>query len=274
MRTVAVKDGDYYRWSHKSLAEYFAAQYICTEGKSQQAQVLAAFLNSKQLNRFSNVLDQIYDVDSAGFRTHLILPLAREFSTYWSTSYKGFGSEVTAEEIRLRKSVSFDRTILIMKATPVDFSDLEKSISVALKEATGQSLESDSIGLAAMLFSMGKSDRRMIVVVNGTFTTILEILESKKDPLIISKAKIDLTGLSGGLKIRDREKSFVVGEDPASDYNNQVNFDRLTKILAQYGSIINSDKMLAFEASFKDAVRLEELTDDLLQPIVSASRPR
>lgn len=82
---IFVKDGDYYRWSHKSLAEYFAAQYICTEGKSQQAQVLTAFLNSKQLNRFSNVLDQVYDIDSAGFRTHLILPLARDFSTYWAT---------------------------------------------------------------------------------------------------------------------------------------------------------------------------------------------
>ena len=122
--------------------------------------------------------------------------------------------------------MSFDRTILILRAAPADFSEFEQKISVSLQEATGQSLASDSIGLAAMLFSIGKNDRRMMVVINGSFTTILEILESKKDPLIISRVKIDLTGLAGlagGIKIKDREKPFIVGDDPTADYNSKEN---------------------------------------------------
>ena len=56
---VFSRDGLYYKWSHKSLAEYFAAQYICTEGKNQQTEVFGHIFAADYLDRFQNMLDQV-----------------------------------------------------------------------------------------------------------------------------------------------------------------------------------------------------------------------
>lgn len=79
------KDGDLYRWKHKSLQDYFAAQFICMDSKEHQKNILNDLYNNKNFDLFINVLDLSFDADFKTFRNTLILNFLREadqFSEY------------------------------------------------------------------------------------------------------------------------------------------------------------------------------------------------
>jgi len=264
---VFVKDGDYYRWSHKSLAEYFAAQYICTEGKGQQQKILDTFLLSRQVGRFTNVLDQIYDIDNNAFREHLILPAAKAFADHWANSYKAMDPAITVEEVRLRKSCTFDMTTIFFK----DFSfnghkDFRAGLSNAIKQVRGSDLQFEPIAIV-MLNERSRKNVRVIIDVPGPFNTVLSILEMKKDPLIMHKSKLSATSRSSwskGLSVAVPDKPRVLTDDPHADYNQKNVFSKLTSLIAESAPIIDADNMLSFERSFNDSQILSTFTDDLL----------
>jgi len=267
---VFVKDGDYYRWSHKSLAEYFAAQYICTEGKIQQAQVLNAFISAGRTARFSNVLDQIYDIDVVAFRSHLILPLAQAFVRHWESAYRGMNPQVSAASIRLRKEASFDRDLVVFQLDEKTFSDPETELQRAMEALPGSiiKLELSEFNLV-FVESPGKSRPRLVGVISGPFTVILSILASKKDPLVRRRESIDLPRPKGAPVLPASLVKYRLTDDPSAEGNQPDAFDRFTHLLLDFGMAVDSDKMLAFEGSFRDSAKLSELADELLSPMLT-----
>lgn len=273
---VFVKDGDYYRWSHKSLAEYFAAQYICTEGKGQQKKILEAFVSSRQVGRFSNVLDQVYDIDNAAFREHLTLPAARAFAKYWANTYTSLDPAITEEEIRLRKSCTFDRTTIFFR----DFSfndrkDFRLGISEVIKPVTGSDLQFEPI-VIVMLNEASRKNVKLVIDVPGPLNGVLSILEMKNDPLIMHKSKLPMkskTAWQKGLGIVVPDESLVLTDDPNADYNQQRVFSQLTRLIAVSAPIVDADKMLNFEKSFNDSLVLSTFADDLLISLTGTTAP-
>lgn len=268
---VFVKDGDYYRWSHKSLAEYFAAQYICTEGKAQQAEVLTAFMSSGQMARFSNVLDQIYDVDVVAFRSHLILPTARAFVEFWKSAYYGINPQVAAASIRLRKEVSFDKELVIFQLDPKTTDNHETEIKAAMQGLSSMpgSLADSELSLI-FVDSTARSKPRIAGIISGSFTVIISILASKKDPLVRRAESIDPSKLSRAPTLPASHTNVRLTDNPNSEENQPEFFDKYTRLLLNFGPAVDSDKMLAFESSFRDSDKLSELADELLSPMRSA----
>ncbi len=62
------KDGQYYKWVHKSLQEYFAAQFIYKDSKKEQDAILTALYKSENVDKYINLLDLYYDIDNWGFK--------------------------------------------------------------------------------------------------------------------------------------------------------------------------------------------------------------
>ncbi len=73
------KDGVYYRWSHKSLQEYFAAQFIYLDAKGRQEEILTKILHHRNLDKLVNVLDLFYDMDYKAFRNTILRELLRRY---------------------------------------------------------------------------------------------------------------------------------------------------------------------------------------------------
>jgi hypothetical protein len=269
---VFVKDGDLYRWSHKSLAEYFAAQYICAEGKGQQEQILGAFISSGRTTRFSNVLDQIYDIDVVGFRTHLTMPLAKAFSTYWNSSYKGLNPGISAESIRLRKEVFFDKTLMVV---PFEHESLQNPSVLldswlALFPAIAGRTPLPEFSLR--LIETGSGPTRALAIVTGAFSAILDILRSKSDPLVKRREAITLPSLKSPPNLSRRIEPHLIDDSSNSDYNQIETFEKTTRLALGSGYslsmvVVDSDRMLTFENGFRDAARLSELADELIQPM-------
>jgi predicted NACHT family NTPase len=83
IRTVPIftKDGNYYRWSHKSLQEYFAAQFIYLDSKSKQNSILETLYSHPNIEKFINVLDLYYDMDYKTFRNVIERNLLKEYKS-------------------------------------------------------------------------------------------------------------------------------------------------------------------------------------------------
>ena len=74
------REGHSYKWSHKSLAEYFAVEYIAMDSMdSEQAIVEKLYFNDKEQN--VNLFDLYYDIKPMGFNRFLLLPCLEEIKS-------------------------------------------------------------------------------------------------------------------------------------------------------------------------------------------------
>jgi hypothetical protein len=199
---VFVKEGSVYRWSHKSLAEYFAAQYLCTEGKAQQQQILSGLLDSGQIHRFVNLLDILYDIDYTAFLQYLVQPMAKHFAAYWQSSYKGLDARIPADLVALRKSVAFARFYAFadFSALHGDFSQtlvrIRKSSVPDYQRVGSDIVKLDELPIIFRIMSrVGHAPEIVAAVGRTPYSVILDVLDAKKDPLIIDRVKVDVSRL-------------------------------------------------------------------------------
>lgn len=81
------KDGTEYKWSHKSLMEYFAARFIAEDAKDKQDMILSSIYNGRSVYKYINMLDIYYDIDYKGFSKNIMLPLLEKYQNYYYDHY-------------------------------------------------------------------------------------------------------------------------------------------------------------------------------------------
>src|SRR5690606_8741179 len=89
IRTVPIftQDGNYYRWAHKSLQEYFAAQFIFLDSKDHQSDILLKMYNHPNIDKFVNILDLYYDMDYKTFRNVIEFSILEEYEKFAEKQY-------------------------------------------------------------------------------------------------------------------------------------------------------------------------------------------
>ncbi|MDQ0975999.1 hypothetical protein QFZ31_005877 [Neobacillus niacini] len=107
------KDGNLYRWKHKSLQEYFSAQYICTDTKELQETILNNIYSSNNFADYLNVLDLCYDIDYKTFRRSIIYKFICDALEYNSNSYQYFDA-VNTDSLLERKKLTFGKKFFIV----------------------------------------------------------------------------------------------------------------------------------------------------------------
>lgn len=107
------KDGQYYRWVHKSLQEYFAAQFIYKDSKTNQDTLLKTLYNSKNFDKYINLLDLYFDIDNWGFKKNILLPICESYIEYYKNNI--FPSTVIKkDDIEERIGLLFMREVCIL----------------------------------------------------------------------------------------------------------------------------------------------------------------
>ena len=79
-------DGQYYKWVHKSIQEYFAAQFIYRDAKENQDMKLTEMNDSDNLEKYINLLDFYYDIDKWGFMKNIVKLMCKEYCNYYEHS--------------------------------------------------------------------------------------------------------------------------------------------------------------------------------------------
>lgn len=107
-------DGYYYKWSHKSLQEYFAAQFIYLDTKNNQDAILSALFNSDRVDNYLNILDIYYDIDRFGFNKNILLPLLKDFHQYYVSQYQTVKG-ITNDSVKERISILYLHSHVVLK---------------------------------------------------------------------------------------------------------------------------------------------------------------
>lgn len=110
-----VKEGGLYRWSHKSLMEYFSAEFICIEVKERRSDVLLTLYKSNSPAKYKNILELCADIDYSTFRKSVVKTCLEEYLNFHELIEVSDCISDTDKEIWA--SVSFF-TDMILKLTP------------------------------------------------------------------------------------------------------------------------------------------------------------
>ena len=106
------QDGMYYKWVHKSLQEYFVAEFIYKDSKNNQDAILTALYKSKKIDLYINLLDLYFDIDPVGFQKNIVKPLLESYVEYYEKFY--FHSDViSSEAVNLRLTITYCNRVLV-----------------------------------------------------------------------------------------------------------------------------------------------------------------
>lgn len=256
---IFVKDGLYYRWSHKSLAEYFAAQFLCLEGKLEQEKILSRISNSSHLDRFSNLLDQFYDVDYSAFNKYIYLPLKDKIKQHSSSTYLNLDSRIPNEIIKIRKGVCYSREFYIKQ--PKNIVDIPLKSGRAEWDMMFSEFLIKEKPLGGIEFIQNKTID-IIGFLNKNDYVIINILAAKKDPLILAPAKLDFTNIKR-TKIIKLRGAKLIDDSPLNVLNSFENFSLVTKLLASSNHVIDLDHLDKSINAYENEQALSELTENL-----------
>lgn len=110
---LIARDGSEYKWSHKSIQEYFAAQFVCLDTKGKQSDLLKRFSEDRMYGRYANLLDLCYDIDYRSFRNSILHDLIHSFIEFYE---KQFGVDVYTDNatpsLRFCRQMLFRRDIV------------------------------------------------------------------------------------------------------------------------------------------------------------------
>lgn len=98
------KDGNEYKWVHKSFMEYFAACFICYDNKVLEENYLKKMLSSNF--NYYNVLSFCYDIDTLNFRKYLVLPYLENYISRYEQNFEnGYLEKINENDLYLAKSI-------------------------------------------------------------------------------------------------------------------------------------------------------------------------
>jgi len=106
---LLVEDGNYIRWSHRSIQEYFAAEYICKNTDGRQAEIMLDYFDARDVNQHSNLLLLCADIDRNAFDQSIGKTIASRLLTDYEASFKKLIPSISQSAIEERISLTVGR---------------------------------------------------------------------------------------------------------------------------------------------------------------------
>lgn len=135
-----VQDGNYYKWSHKSLQEYFAAEYIYLDAKDHQGEILNKMYRSSHVESYYNIFDLYFDIDKEGFKQYVLKDFIADYLKYSKESRSHIDKiEIDESLLEQRLFVLYCTLIALYRAPegfirPRDSSDSVQKVRMYEKE--------------------------------------------------------------------------------------------------------------------------------------------
>jgi len=108
-------DGHYYKWSHRSLQEYFAAQFIFKDSKDKQSEVLNNIYQHSEINYYLGTLELYADMDPTSFRKIIEYSFLKEFIKHYDKCCEVTIPGVKKEEFEKRIFLTFMSEFFIIQ---------------------------------------------------------------------------------------------------------------------------------------------------------------
>lgn len=116
-----VKEGSLYRWSHKSLMEYFSAEFICIDVKDKRDEILLKLFDSNSPSKYKNILELCADIDYSTFRRTVVKHCLERYLNHFDIIDEI--ENLSSVDKEIWASVSFF-TDIILRLTPYGSASL------------------------------------------------------------------------------------------------------------------------------------------------------
>jgi len=222
-----IEEGNYYRWSHKSLRDYFAAQYIYQDSKDKQKDILTAMYKSANVSRYYHLLSLYYDIDYKSFEKVIIYQFLNDFFKFCENSYVPQNyKNISEDSLNLRKSICFGTNQMFF-ISGRSFGQMRIFAEQAVLE-TGRS--ADPI-FGDYLVIGGDCFVSIASLYDDRYKTVLDLLKYKKH-LLVSNEKIpeDVAENDCNIFIEGLDSNFIM-DDPKLLINNPSIFDVVNEFL-------------------------------------------
>lgn len=104
-------EGNYYKWGHKSLQDYFAAKFIWIDSKDIQHSILKKIFNDPNISRFYNLLTIYFELDPTGFENTILKWALSDFHKFTQDNYQDWDKNDGLVKTRLEKH--YNKTCVI-----------------------------------------------------------------------------------------------------------------------------------------------------------------
>ncbi|TWB56334.1 hypothetical protein FBZ92_112123 [Nitrospirillum viridazoti] len=198
-----VIDGNNYRWSHKSLQDYFSACFIWVDSGNSKEEIIEKMSSSRQISRYDNILDIYYDLDKSTFNRVITLSIIKEFIFHYENSYgQKYKSGISQSMIDIRKSVTFGAYIIVYnndsdygKASNI-FKNIFGSfhfpdLLVKQDESSEDDEFTNTLTDGFQFFGAAFSKNCVLFFARNNYRVILDILSSKDVPIFKNLPKRD-----------------------------------------------------------------------------------
>lgn len=227
------QDGNYYRWSHKSLQEYFAAQFIYLDAKDKQDEILKKLYNHPNIEKFINVLDLYYDMDYKTFRNIIEFQLLSEYSDFVDSNYVG-KYEVDSSILNKRKELTFLMDSFLFKAIteknrdPFDSKQFDDMFDKCKKE-----YKLDNNGFSGILINPEMTPYVYAIHYQNSKFSIIFLLANKKNPIVkeIRSAKKQNGKIKIDYDFKNEYELIKVSDSTNDNFNSKENFENVGKFL-------------------------------------------
>ncbi len=226
---IFVKEGEEYKWCHKSFQEYFAACYINYDVTDKQKSILLKISDDNRIQKYYNVLDFYYDIDYKGFTNVIVLSMIDEIkdiydNMYTDTVFLGYGQN----EINFRKNINTRYKKICIKV----LSDEEREYMRSAKRK-GDSFnyfretlpDEYSKSMAHIM-----NDEYVIYYIEDRINVLLKLLKFKGVKIFKEEDESMRNLYSPAIANMD-SGIYEINDNPDNIFNNIDNFNEITKIL-------------------------------------------
>lgn len=233
---LMVEEGNDIRWVHRSMQEYFAAQWVCRDSKERQKDLLIKMY--KDL-KHQNLIVLCADIDPIAFKRTVIKEIALKLLNEYETSYTTMPKIISTSTIKSRKKVVSGKVMFIKTIPEQRLVDDDVNLQKEWVNNNNNMLNAlkqycESLGFVHQGAQWG-GDNPISVGLIRADTGLLELPQFQQLIQFIRLASQPTTPLPPSQMPQDLPIEYVipVNDNPDNIINSEDNFDKTTALLAR-----------------------------------------
>lgn len=219
---LMIEEGNYFRWVHKSMQEYFSALWVCRDSKEKQQDCLLKMYKNK---KHQNLTILCADIDPIVFRKIVIKELATSLLDIHETSYLKVINRIPEKKILIRKQFVTGKNTFIVNGINENKSEFGRTILYNMIEYA------ESKGLSSEMLTWIWLDFAMIGIIPNDGYTMLDDEQFRKIIPFIRTAPPDLANHTNEKLYLPMEIIIPIDDNPNNPINQEKSFNRINKIL-------------------------------------------
>jgi hypothetical protein len=235
---LMLEEGNYIRWAHRSIQEYFAALCICRNMQGKQLEILLKYYRDNDFSSHINLIALCADIEPSYFRQSILKDLLENLLQEFNSIYQNMRNSISPELIRKRKQLVVGKKIF--------FSSEDMDIHQVINELN------DSVIMTTTGYAFGTLTLCSTLIFNT-----IEALQSQGLQLnfIIQlrrtrSEQIDLSNLIQSLH--------PIDDDPSMIYNQMDYFEKINNIIER---VLSHDRWKFDEISAQKT--LDEINNEI-----------